>query len=162
MTTRARYVSIACGIGAILLVILGLLFARSSPPPASIHGFLFVGTPVNTGGIFSLSISNSSHAEVAYIACPPQMKSNGAWLEMQMPTGPTAPTRLPPRTPGTLLVHPPSQPRTWRVPVFWRYQPSMADALKGRAQNFVAHVLGTKPPGSAIEGYTNYPAEIMQ
>ncbi len=161
--TRVRYICMACGIGAIaiLLVAFGLLFARSRPAPANPRGFSFVGAPLRTGSFISFGFSNSSDFELSYIACPPQIKSNGVWLEVQIPVGPTS-TNLLPSQPGTLLVQPPLQPGTWRVPVLWCYQPTTIDALKGRVKNFAAHVLGTKADGFRIQGYTNYSDEVLQ
>ena len=160
--TRAKYIVCVCAV--MLFIALGFRLARSSRAPAKGIGFSFVGVPVAATGSFSFGITNASPLDVAYIACAPQVQSNGAWLEVQPPRAPALCTTLPARQGGTLVVPAPSYRGIWRVPVIWCYGPTEVEFFGRRVQNSVTQLLDPKatPRGFTLVSYTNYSTEITQ
>jgi hypothetical protein len=117
--------------------------------------------PNAAAGGLSFGITNASYLEIAYIACPPQVKSNGVWLEVDPPS-PGAMTPLPEGQAGTLVIAAPSHGEAWRLPVLWCYRPTKVQFLKKKAENNFARILdpGAIDAGFSLVTYTNYSVEI--
>jgi hypothetical protein len=116
----------------------------------------------------SFGVTNGSSLDIDYTACAPQMKSNGLWLEVQIPT-PGFVTTLPAghgTLPGgqavTLVITAPQRGEAWRLPVVWGYRLTRWQLLKNRGDNLLAGLLhpGIVPRAIYPEAYTNYSVEI--
>jgi hypothetical protein len=140
----------------ILGVGLGLVIALSParPPHSPPTPFRFVGTPGLTAGFVTFQVTNEERIVVLCGVLPPQVKSNGQWIGVQVPTARTL--TLAPRQTSTLITVPPSSSLPWRVPVAWSYAPTRLQIWKTRAENF----LRRQNRGLGLESHVAYSPEI--
>src|SRR6266478_8602286 len=94
LKTTAKY--ICFGLLVLLIVLVGL---RSGPPPrgsSTLAGLTFLGSPTASPAGFTFTITNVSTSSIDYLACPPQVQSNGVWGVIQFPLGPARMATLAP------------------------------------------------------------------
>ena len=93
LKTSAKYVFFALLV--LLIVLVGL---RSGPPPrglGTLAGLTFLGSPTASPTGFAFTITNAGDSAVVYMACPPQVQSNGVWGGVQFPLAPARIAKLP-------------------------------------------------------------------
>ena len=141
----------------ILGVALGLAIAllpprpRHSPPPP----FRFVGTPGLSTGFVTFQVTNQERVVVLCGVLPPQVKSNGQWIDVQVPSAQRL--LLAPRQGSAFIAVAPSNGLPWRVPVAWSYGPTKLQVWKTGAENFLRRQ-DRGPVG--IETHVAYSPEI--
>ena len=138
-------------------VALGLAIAFSPPRPR--HSlpppFRFLGTPGSSTGSVTFQVTNQERVAVLCGVLPPQVKSNGQWIDVQVPSAQAL--FLAPRQSTAFIAVAPSNGLPWRVPVAWSYGPTKLQLLKNRAENFLHRQ--NKGLGS-LETHVAYSPEI--
>lgn len=157
---RKTKVMLLCGTAAILLLMVCVSFGFRGSPGQSITpiGISLVGFPSPSAISISLVVTNPTPRTIVYIVCPPQVKSNGVWTEVQLQVRPTPMAVLPPTQTATLDVAQPTQGHLCRVPLVWGYQPRPRPWELAR--NFILGNLTGRYPGVNGALYTNFSPEI--
>jgi hypothetical protein len=155
MTTITKS-ALVVGAG-VLGVTLGLIISLSAPRlPAPVPPpFRFIGTPSVSGGLLTFQITNEGRRLIHYLATPPQVRSNGQWIDLQPALG--RGTTLAANQTSTFTAVAPSNGLPWRVPVYWSYAPTRMQLWKVRVEN----MLRGQSRGLGIESHVAYSPEIM-
>jgi hypothetical protein len=141
----------------VLGVTLGLIISLSPPRvPAPVPPpFRFIGTPSVSGGLLTFQITNEGRRLIHYLATPPQVRSNGQWIDFQPPSG--RGTFVVANQTSMFTAVAPSNGLPWRVPVYWSYAPTKMQFWKVRVEN----MLRRQNRGLGIETHVVYSPEIM-
>src|SRR6266581_6754343 len=117
-TTNKR----VCLVTAVILTLLiAANFVRFPNKPIRQVVFSCLGASSSANNtLISIGITNQSASTIVYCACPPQVKSNGAWTNFQLPLGKSM-AILTPGQSGTVVVSTPSLSGESRVPVLWGF-----------------------------------------
>jgi hypothetical protein len=150
MAAKAALVVSAGILGVALGLAIALWPPRHSPPPP----FRFVGTLGLSTGFVTFQVTNQERGIVLCGVLPPQVKSNGQWIDVQVPSAQRL--ILAPRQGSTFIVVAPSNGLPWRVPLAWSYGPTKLQVWKKRAENF----LRRQDRGLSIEPHVAYSPEI--
>ena len=141
----------------LVLVLSGTSCSKSSPMSPIVFGHLAVSTSTNASFV-CVAVTNQSDSVVVYLACPPQVRSNGIW------SGPPVPrhqrmSKLTARQSGVVIVEAASVNENARVPVLWGfydYNPR-ATRWQQRIEDLVGRVSGRGGRGFL---YTNYLTDL--
>jgi len=123
LKTSAKH--ICFGLLVLLIVLVGLRSGTSPRGSSTLAGLTFLGGPTPSTAGFAFTITNVATSPIAYLACSPQVRSNGVWRDVQIPLGPFRMARLTPRQTGVVVVAAPLSPGAWRVPVLWVNPPTL-------------------------------------
>jgi hypothetical protein len=136
----------------LILVSMGTSCSKAPMSPI-VFGDLAVPTSTNAN-LVCVTLTNRSDSVVVYLACPPQVRSNGIW------SGPSLPprqklTKLFARQSGVVMVAAASTNENTRVPVLWGYYDYKPGATRWQqlGEDFVGRVRGHGGRGLL---YTNY------
>ena len=145
---------------ALLTLVLGAAScSKQTPVSPLVFGHSAAPTSTNTD-LVCVAVSNQSDAAVVYLACPPQVRSNGIWSGPPLPPRQRM-TRLAPRQSGVMVMGAGVVNENVRVPVLWGFLDYTPRAT--RAQNFVENLIA-RANGRAGVGllYTNYLTNLKQ
>ena len=141
----------------LVLVLSGTSCSKSSPMSPIVFGHLAVSTSTNASFV-CVAVTNQSDSVVVYLACPPQVRSNGIW------SGPPVPrhqrmSKLTARQSGVLVIESASVKENVRVPVLWGFLDYTPGATRWQQfrESLVARVNGRKGVGLL---YTNYLTDL--
>ena len=137
----------------LFLILTGASCSKRTPRSPIVFGHSAVPNPTNAN-LVCVPVTNLSDSVVVFIACPPQVKSNGIW------GAPTIPYREPmvtlaARQSGLMMVPATSLNQNVRVPVLWGYDDHTPGASTWQqiTEDLVARLQGHGGLGFL---YTNY------
>lgn len=160
---RCRNIVLLVALAGLMLLAIGTgIVASRSPSSALTIRFVGFTNRFEDGQRAVFSISNSSRRAIGYAVMPVQVDQGLGWpvADRQMGSGLVIhPT--PPETTKMFSVPVPTNGISWRVPIWWDYEPSRIEWAKAVvSQNF--HALKSGRPwlglnvGIARDGSTNY------
>ncbi len=158
MTTTSKCV---CFVAAVLLVLaIDASFRRSPDRSPRQIAFSCLGVSVSSNVSFiSVGITNQSGSTIVYLACPPQVKSHGAWSKFQFPSGMPMATLTAGQS-SAVVVTTPSLSEESRVPVLWGFSYSSTATKWQQLREDVIGRLTRRNPRGRGALYTNYVTDL--
>jgi hypothetical protein len=142
------------------VALVGGIRGCSAPhPPTSLRGAHIVTLTNADYRVLSIAITNPSSYSMVYIACPPQVSSNGQWGQVSFPLGqPMA--ALAARQCTTLEVRVDAVVGEVRVPMLWGFSyPSQPTRWQQVKEDVLGRITGRNPRGMGAL-YTNFVSDM--